>query len=61
MSNTPPAHDDQPALHGTMLWVGAIVLAMASAFWYAAKGPTGVCRSSGESGAPVSDGRLLQR
>ena len=30
MSNTPTAHNDQPALHGAMLWVGAIVLALAN-------------------------------
>ena len=30
MSNTPTAHNNPPALHGTMLWVGAIVLAMAN-------------------------------
>lgn len=30
MSNDPTAHNDQPALHGLMLWVGAFVLAMAN-------------------------------
>lgn len=30
MSNAPTAHNDQPALHGAMLWVGAIVLALAN-------------------------------
>ena len=30
MSNAPSVHNDQPALHGAMLWVGAIVLAMAN-------------------------------
>lgn len=30
MSNTTTAHKDQPALHGAMLWVGAIVLALAN-------------------------------
>ena len=30
MSNAPTAHNDLPALHGPMLWVGAIVLALAN-------------------------------
>lgn len=30
MSNAQTAHNDQPALHGAMLWVGAIVLALAN-------------------------------
>lgn len=30
MSNTSTAHNDVPALHGAMLWVGAIVLALAN-------------------------------
>src|SRR5512146_2339408 len=30
MSNAPTVHNDQPALHGAMLWIGAIVLAMAN-------------------------------
>src|SRR5690242_1475178 len=30
MSNAPTAHNDKPALTGDMLWVGAIVLAMAN-------------------------------
>lgn len=30
MFNAPSAHNDQPALHGPMLWVAAIVLAMAN-------------------------------
>jgi DHA2 family multidrug resistance protein len=30
MSNVLTAHNDQPALHGAMLWVGAIVLALAN-------------------------------
>lgn len=30
MSNTSATHNDQPALQGAMLWVGAIVLAMAN-------------------------------
>jgi DHA2 family multidrug resistance protein len=30
MSNAPTAHNDKPALHGAMLWVGAIVLALAN-------------------------------
>ncbi len=30
MSNTSVVHNDAPALHGAMLWVGAIVLAMAN-------------------------------
>ncbi len=30
MSNALTVHNDQPALHGAMLWVGAIVLAMAN-------------------------------
>ena len=30
MSNAPSVHNDQPALQGAMLWVGAIVLAMAN-------------------------------
>lgn len=30
MSNAPTASSDQPALHGPMLWVGAIVLALAN-------------------------------
>ncbi|HEX8964180.1 MAG TPA: DHA2 family efflux MFS transporter permease subunit [Rhodocyclaceae bacterium] len=30
MSNAPTAHNGPPALHGAMLWVGALVLAMAN-------------------------------
>jgi DHA2 family multidrug resistance protein len=30
MSNAPTAHNDQPALQGAMLWVGAVVLALAN-------------------------------
>ena len=30
MSNVPTAHNDLPALHGAMLWVGAIILALAN-------------------------------
>ncbi len=30
MSNAPSVHNDQPALQGAMLWVGAIVLALAN-------------------------------
>ena len=30
MSNVQTVHNDQPALHGVMLWVGAIVLALAN-------------------------------
>ena len=30
MSNAPTVHNDQPALQGAMLWVGAVVLALAN-------------------------------